>query len=153
MNTKEKRKFERIPNDDLPVIFKNLLVDIGEHKNLNAETVDVSTTGIGVHLSLPSGILDRIDQVVLHSADNRYKFSGQIVNVMKLRENYYRLGVVLKDSQWKKISVQPRKQIVYFVLSTPHAKNVFISRISYKINTSNFTNCIFVDIIRKCHTE
>jgi exoribonuclease II len=99
MNTKEKRKFERIPNDDLPVIFKNLLVDIGEHKNLNAETVDVSTTGIGVHLSLPSGILDRIDQVVLHSADNRYKFSGQIVNVMKLREDYYRLGVVLKDSQ------------------------------------------------------
>ncbi len=99
MNAKEKRKFERIPNDDLPSIFKNLSVDIGEHKNLNAETVDVSTTGIGVYLSLPPGILDRIDQVILHSSDSRYKFSGQIVNVRKLRKDYYRLGVVLKDSE------------------------------------------------------
>ncbi len=45
MDTKEKRKFERIPNDDLPSTFKSLDVDVGVHKHLNADTMDVSTGG------------------------------------------------------------------------------------------------------------
>ena len=98
MDTKEKRKFERIPNDDLPSTFKSLFVDVGEHKHLNADTMDVSTNGIGVFLSLTTDILEKIDQVMLYSSDNRYKFSGKVVHLMKLKEDYYRMGIELKSS-------------------------------------------------------
>ena len=97
MNIKEKRKYERIPNNDLPSTFKNLSVDVGEHKHLNADTMDVSTNGIGVFLSLPNEILSKIDQVVLYSSDNRCKFSGKVVHFFKLKEDYYRMGIELKN--------------------------------------------------------
>ena len=98
MNRSEKRKFERIPNDDLPTTFKTLKVDVGEHKNLNAKTVDVSTTGIGVFLSVHPEVTDKIDKIVLHSSDKQHKFSGQIVHTKKLKEDQYRVGVKLKYS-------------------------------------------------------
>ena len=98
MSKVEKRSFERIPNSDLPNTFKSLLIDIGKRKNLNAETVDVSTTGVGVTLSLSPKLLKEEDRIVLHSSDHRYEFLGQIVNVQKLRKDLYRLGVVLKYS-------------------------------------------------------
>lgn len=98
MSKVEKRSFERIPNRDLPNTFKSLLIDIGKRKNLNAETVDVSTTGVGVTLSLSPKLLKEEDRIVLHSSDHRYEFLGQIVNVQKLRKDLYRLGVVLKYS-------------------------------------------------------
>lgn len=98
MSKDEKRSFERIPNSDLPNTFKSLLIDIGKRKNLNAETVDVSTTGVGVTLSLSPKLLKGEDRIVLHSSDHRYKFLGNIVNVKKLRKDLYRLGVVLKYS-------------------------------------------------------
>ena len=97
MSSDEKRSFERIPNGDLPIIFRSLLIDIGEHKNLYAETVDVSTTGVGITLSLSPTILEEENHIILHSSDQRYKFRGHIVHVKKLSEELYRLGVVLND--------------------------------------------------------
>ena len=97
MYTKEKRKFERIPTDDLPSTFKNLSVDVGEHKQFNADTMDVSTNGVGVLMSLPTDVLKKNDQVVLYSSDNRYKFSGKVVHLMKLKKDYYRMGIELKN--------------------------------------------------------
>ena len=97
MKTKEKRRFERIPCDDLPSTFKNLSIDVGEHKHLNADTMDVSTNGVGVFLSLPTESLEKNDQVVLYSSDNRYKFSGKVVHLIKLKEDYYRMGIELKN--------------------------------------------------------
>ncbi len=97
MDTKEKRKFERIPKYDLPSTFKSLSVDVGEHKHLNADTMDVSTNGVGVFLSLTTDILEKIDQIVLYSSDNRYKFSGKVVHLMKLKKDYYRMGIELKN--------------------------------------------------------
>ena len=98
MDTKEKIKFERIPNDELPSTFKSLDVDVGEHKHLNADTMDVSTNGVGVFLSLTTNIPEKIDQVMLYSSDNRYQFSGKVVHLMKLKEDYYRMGIELKSS-------------------------------------------------------
>ena len=97
MEEQDKRSFERIPHDDLPHIFKKLLIDIGDHKNLNAETVDVSTSGIGIYLSVPPDFVYGTDQIVLLSSDNRYKFTGHIVNVKKLQNDQFRLGVVLES--------------------------------------------------------
>jgi hypothetical protein len=97
MGVQEKRSFERIPHDDLPHIFKTLLIDIGDHRNLHAETVDISTSGIGVYLSVPPDFVYGTDQIVLHSSDNRYKFAGQIVNVKKLKNDQFRLGVVFES--------------------------------------------------------
>jgi hypothetical protein len=95
MSGKEQRAFERIPNDDLPIIFRSLLIDIGEHKNLCADTVDVSTTGVGITLPLSPEILEGESHIVLHSSDQRYKFRGHIVHVEKLSDELYRLGIVL----------------------------------------------------------
>ncbi len=97
MEVREKRSFERIPHEDLPDIFRTFLIDIGDHRNLNAETVDVSTSGIGIYLSVPPDFVYGTDQIVLHSSDNRYKFAGQIVNVKKLRNDRFRLGVILES--------------------------------------------------------
>jgi hypothetical protein len=96
MNAKEKRKFERIPNNDLPIRFQNLYADVGIYKHLNAETLDVSTTGVGVNLYLPEKALRSLHQITLYSENNQYEFSGQIVNVQKLHEDYYRVGIVLQ---------------------------------------------------------
>ena len=93
---KEKRKFDRIPNNDLPKVFKNLVVDIGKYTHVNAETADVSTRGIGVFLSVPQEKVGRNDKIVMRSSDNQHKFTGQIANIKKLQEDYYRLGVSLK---------------------------------------------------------
>jgi hypothetical protein len=98
MSKLEKRSFERIPNSDLPNIFKSLLIDIGDRKNLCAETVDVSTTGVGVTLSLSPKLLKGEERIVLHSSDRRHEFLGQIVNVKKLPKDRYRLGIVLQYS-------------------------------------------------------
>jgi hypothetical protein len=95
MSGKDQRSFERIPNTDLPIIFRSMLVDIGEHKNICAETVDVSTTGVGLTLSLSPEILEGQSHIILHSSDQRYKFRGQIVHVEKLSDGFYRLGIVL----------------------------------------------------------
>jgi hypothetical protein len=97
MDNQERRKYERISKTDLPLVFKTLLVDLGESVHVPADTVDVSTTGIGVSLSLPQGVPVRMDQIALHSSDNTHEFSGQIVHAERLREDQYRLGVVLRD--------------------------------------------------------
>ena len=97
MSKDEKRSFERIPNSDLPIIFRSLLIDIGEHKNLCAETLDVSTTGVGITLPLSPKILKGENHIILHSSDQRYKFRGHIVHVRKLSEKLFRLGIVLND--------------------------------------------------------
>ncbi|KPJ89451.1 MAG: hypothetical protein AMS17_01960 [Spirochaetes bacterium DG_61] len=99
MDAKEKRKFDRIPNNDLPKVFKNLFVDIGKYKHMNAKTADVSTRGVGVFLSVPQEIVGRNDKVVMHSSDDQHEFTGQIANIKKLQEDYYRLGVSLKVEQ------------------------------------------------------
>ena len=91
----ENRSFERIPNSDLPIIFRSLLIDIGENKNLCAETVDVSTTGVGITLSLSPKTLEGENHIILHSSDQRYKFRGHIVHVKKLSKELFRLGIVL----------------------------------------------------------
>ena len=96
MRIKEKRKFERIPYAELPSTFQKLLADIGGHRNLNAETIDMSTIGIGVELSLSPDILEQIDHIELYSHDNRYRFSGQITRAEKISDRHYRLGVLLK---------------------------------------------------------
>ena len=72
-----------------------MLIDIGEHKNLIAETVDVSTTGVGITLSISSKFLEGESHITLHSSDQKYKFIGDIVHVKKLSEELYRLGIVL----------------------------------------------------------
>ena len=96
MANEEKRVFERIPNRDLPIIFRSMLIDIGEHKNLCAETVDVSTTGVGITISLSPEILEGESHIILHSSDQRYKFRGQIVHIKKLPDDLFRLGIVLE---------------------------------------------------------
>ncbi len=96
MNTKDKRQFERIPNNDLPKRFQNLFADLGVYKHLNVETLDVSTTGVGVNLYLPKKALRSLHQITLYSENNQYEFSGKIVNMQKLQEDYYRLGIVLQ---------------------------------------------------------
>ena len=96
MANEEKRIFERIPNRDLPVIFRSMLIDIGEHKNLCAETVDVSTTGVGITISLSPEILEGESHIILHSSDQQYKFRGQIVHIKKLPDDLFRLGIVLE---------------------------------------------------------
>jgi hypothetical protein len=95
MNANEKRKHERIPNDDLPKRFQNLYADVGVYKHLNAETLDVSTSGVGVNLYLPQKALEKLHQISLYSSNNQHEFSGKIVNVKKLREDYYRVGIVI----------------------------------------------------------
>ena len=96
MANEEKRVFERIPNRDLPIIFRSMLIDIGKHKNLCAETVDVSTTGVGITISLSPEILEGESHIILHSSDQRYKFRGQIVHIKKLPDDLFRLGIVLE---------------------------------------------------------
>jgi hypothetical protein len=96
MANEEKRIFERIPNRDLPIIFRSMLIDIGKHKNLCAETVDVSTTGVGITISLSPEILEGESHIILHSSDQRYKFRGDIVHIKKLPDDLFRLGIVLE---------------------------------------------------------
>ena len=96
MANEEKRVFERIPNRDLPIIFRSMLIDIGEHKNLCAETVDVSTSGVGITISLSPEILKGENHIILHSSDQRYKFRGEIVHIKKLPDDLFRLGIVLE---------------------------------------------------------
>lgn len=96
MANEEKRVFERIPNRDLPIIFRSMLIDIGEHKNLCAETVDVSTSGVGITISLSPEILKGESHIILHSSDQRYKFRGEIVHIKKLPDDLFRLGIVLE---------------------------------------------------------
>ncbi len=95
MNTKEKRKYERIPNNDLPKRFQNLYADVGVYKHLNVETLDVSTTGLGVNLYLPKKALKKLHQITLYSSNNQHEFSGKVVNVKKLRDDYYRVGIII----------------------------------------------------------
>jgi len=96
MNMKEKRLFERIPNNDLPKRFHILYADVGVYKHLNAETLDVSTTGVGVNIYLPKKALRSLHQITLYSDNNQYEFSGKIVNIKKLEDDYYRVGIVLQ---------------------------------------------------------
>jgi hypothetical protein len=96
MANEEKRVFERIPNRDLPIIFRSMLIDIGEHKNLCAETVDVSTSGVGITISLSPEILEGERHIILHSSDQRYKFRGEIVHIKNLPDDLFRLGIVLE---------------------------------------------------------
>jgi len=96
MDNHERRKHERISKSDLPFIFKTLLVDVGMSVHVPADTIDVSTTGIGMNLSLPQGIPTKIDHISLFSSDNIHEFSGRIVHAERLKEDQYRVGVALK---------------------------------------------------------
>jgi len=96
MANEEKRVFERIPNRDLPIIFRSMLIDIGKHKNLCAETIDVSTSGVGITISLSPEILEGESHIILHSSDQQHKFRGEIAHVKKLPDDLFRLGIVLE---------------------------------------------------------
>jgi hypothetical protein len=96
MQNSEKRQFERIPHAELPATFKKLLADIGDNRSLNAETIDISTMGIGVNLTFGPDMLDQVDHIELYSHDNRYRFSGRITRAEKIGDRHYRLGVLLQ---------------------------------------------------------
>jgi hypothetical protein len=88
----ERRKSIRLKKAELPEVLREFIIKIGTNDEVRAETVDASTSGMGLSINLTKNRIEPKDPIIIHSLDNRFEFTGEIVYKNKKTDKYI-LGV------------------------------------------------------------
>ncbi len=88
----ERRKSIRLNKKELPEILHEFIVKISTNDEVRAEIIDASTSGMGLTIQSTENNIEPKDPIVIHSLDNRFEFTGEIVYKNKKTDKFI-LGV------------------------------------------------------------